>query len=29
LAPVGGNTIFGLFDTWRHGCNVSVKAGEM
>jgi hypothetical protein len=29
LAPVGGNTIFRLFDTWRHGCSVSVKAGEM
>jgi hypothetical protein len=28
LAPVGGNTIFGLFDTWGHGCSVSGKAGE-
>jgi hypothetical protein len=28
LAPVGGNAIFGLLDTWRHGCSVSVKAGE-
>lgn len=28
LAPVGGYAICALFDTWRHGCSVSMDGGE-